>query len=106
MCGPHCSPGDQCIRPRGDLRGLCGRLVDQRGTPTTSIQRRADPCENDFDCLDLLICLSNCNPGDQACADACGMQYQAGIPLYNALADCVFCQACYFDCNGASIGCP
>ena len=46
----ECSPGDECIRPRGQINGLCGRLVDSHANPTTTINRRADPCENDFDC--------------------------------------------------------
>lgn len=52
----ECSPGDQCIRPRGELNGLCGRLVDERGTPTTTIRRSADACENDFDCPVMFRC--------------------------------------------------
>ncbi len=52
----ECSPGEDCIRPRGDVHGLCGRLVDERATPTTSIERRADPCRNDFDCPVLFRC--------------------------------------------------
>ena len=46
----ECSPGDECIRPRGQINGLCGHLADSRGGPTTTINRHADPCESDFDC--------------------------------------------------------
>jgi len=52
MCTSNleCSAGEECIRPRGQLNGVCGRLVDSRGNPTTTINRRVEPCETDFDC--------------------------------------------------------
>jgi hypothetical protein len=46
----ECAAGEECIRPQGQLNGLCGRLVDAHGNPTTSIRRKVQPCENDFDC--------------------------------------------------------
>ena len=52
----ECSPGDECIRPRGELNGVCGRLVDGRANPTTGIRRQADPCRNDFDCPPQFRC--------------------------------------------------
>lgn len=46
----ECAAGDECIRPRGQLNGLCGRLADANGQPTTTIHRSVEPCANDFDC--------------------------------------------------------
>src|SRR4051812_7514938 len=46
----ECSPGDDCIRPRGQVNGLCGRLTDANGQPTTGIRRSVTPCATDFDC--------------------------------------------------------
>jgi hypothetical protein len=46
----ECSPGDECIRPQGQLNGLCGHVADANGQPTTGIRRTVAPCTNDFDC--------------------------------------------------------
>jgi len=46
----ECSPGDECIRPMGQVNGLCGRLTDANGQPTTGIRRSVTPCTTDFDC--------------------------------------------------------
>src|SRR3954471_7036072 len=46
----ECAPGDECIRPRGVLNGLCGHLADANGQPTTGVHRHVEPCANDFDC--------------------------------------------------------
>ena len=46
----ECSPGDECIRPRGQVNGICGRLTDANGQPTTGVRRSVTPCTNDFDC--------------------------------------------------------
>jgi len=46
----QCSPGDECIRPRGQLNGVCGRMADANGQPTTGVHRSVEPCTNDFDC--------------------------------------------------------
>jgi hypothetical protein len=45
-----CSPGDECIRPRGERNGLCGRVADANGQPSTGVRRSVAPCANDFDC--------------------------------------------------------
>ncbi|HEY8207505.1 MAG TPA: hypothetical protein VIG99_08495 [Myxococcaceae bacterium] len=46
----ECSAGDECIRPRGQINGLCGHVADANGQPTTGIRRRVEPCTNDFEC--------------------------------------------------------
>jgi hypothetical protein len=46
----ECSLGDQCIRPRGELNGLCGHIADANGQPTTGVRRSVTPCTTDFDC--------------------------------------------------------
>lgn len=63
----ECSPGDQCIRPRGEIYGICGRLVDQYGAPTTGIRRSADPCQNDFDCPVMFRCERTTPSGTGIC---------------------------------------
>lgn len=63
-------------------------------------------CINDPQCIGLNDCLNTCNPADQSCLDACAASYPQGAGLLQAAASCVFCSACYSDCDGASIGCP
>lgn len=46
----ECSPGDECIRPHGQVNGVCGHLVGGDMTPTTTINRHVEPCQNDSDC--------------------------------------------------------
>jgi len=46
----ECTLGDECIRPHGEIKGVCGRLVDSTANPTTSIRRRVQPCDTDHDC--------------------------------------------------------
>src|SRR5262245_23781986 len=46
----ECELGAECIRPHGEIKGVCGRLVDPHANPTTSIRRTVTPCETDFDC--------------------------------------------------------
>ena len=60
-------------------------------------------CTNNQDCIDLINCLGECF--DQACYDECSMQYAGGLDDYSNLVYCVFCDACYFSCDGASAGC-
>jgi hypothetical protein len=63
-------------------------------------------CINDPQCTALNDCLNACTPGDQPCLDGCSASYPQGAGLLQAAASCVFCVACYSDCDGASIGCP
>jgi hypothetical protein len=63
-------------------------------------------CTNSPPCTALNDCLNACPPGDQPCLDGCAATYPEGAPLLQAAATCVFCTACYSDCDGASIGCP
>lgn len=55
-------------------------------------------CIQFADCTGYSDCLANCNGGDQACYDDCGMQYQVGALLYNDLVQCVLCWSCLNDC--------
>lgn len=60
-------------------------------------------CAADGECIAFADCAGQCV--DQACQDKCAMTYPNGAELYNQLIQCVLCAACFFDCDGASIGC-
>ncbi len=56
-----------------------------------------DACLNDTACYALLECLNACV--DEACFNECANTHSAGIPLYNAVGDCVFCDVCVSTCG-------
>ena len=72
------------------LEGLCSSYMEA--------------CQASADCQSFFECVNSCT--DQTCFDACVAQYPTGASMYDDLALCVFCDACYNDCDGASIGCP
>lgn len=63
----------------------------------------ANACFSDMACNSLGQCLNGCS--DQTCANNCASMYSAGVAKYNAMVDCILCQGCYSDCNGAAAGC-
>ncbi|MDC3953777.1 hypothetical protein [Polyangium jinanense] len=42
----------------------------------------------------------------QTCAQTCCMANQAACMSYGTFVNCVLCDTCYADCNGAGQGCP
>jgi hypothetical protein len=54
--------------------------------------------------VDLYFCLQMC--ADDACVDQCAMDHQTGVPLYNDMLDCVFCQECTTSCSIDPAACP
>jgi hypothetical protein len=54
--------------------------------------------------VDFVSCIDPCF--DQACFDACLMQYPSGASLYNDIVTCAICDECYNDCDGPGSGCP
>ncbi len=63
-----------------------------------------DACASEQLCIDFSTCSNAC--ADQACYDQCVADNPLGADLYDALLNCILCEACYFDCDGASAGCP
>jgi hypothetical protein len=57
-----------------------------------------DACFNDTECYALLECLNPCV--DETCFQACADSHPAGISLYNAVGECVYCDACFTTCGG------
>lgn len=79
--------------PGGQTCGDCqGDATSQNGACAGSVQA----CLGDAACSDLANCLNGCN--DQACVDNCATTYQAGVPLYNAIFDCICDVACGTEC--------
>lgn len=64
------------------------------GGPCTAA---VDACFADTECYALLDCLSNCF--DDACYNQCATNHQAGMPLYNTVGECVFCDVCIGSCG-------
>lgn len=62
-----------------------------------------DACVQSQECIAYSDCAGQCP--DPQCLDKCGMSFPEGAGLYDALVVCVICDACYFDCDGASAGC-
>jgi hypothetical protein len=57
---------------------------------------------------DLLLCLVHCEPSDRTCLDLCQSTFQPGpeeLADAEQAMDCIACDACYGDCDGAS-ACP
>lgn len=66
-------------------------------------------CAADIDCILFAQCTDPCP--DQTCIDDCTTLHPQGATLFGALADCVVCSACYYDCANAGVpdpypGCP
>jgi hypothetical protein len=55
-----------------------------------------DACFANVDCSAFLDCLSAC--GDDVCMNACVDAHPNGLPLYDAVGTCVFCDACPLTC--------
>lgn len=63
-----------------------------------------DACATDADCVAYAECTAACP--DPACVDQCAVDHPGGAMLYDALAQCVYCDECYVDCDGPAQGCP
>jgi hypothetical protein len=65
----------------------------------------ADACAGNPECLALNMCIGMCPANDQACVDQCFADHPEGEADLGALAQCVFCDACFVTCDGAGAGC-
>jgi hypothetical protein len=63
-------------------------------------------CSNNLDCVDYNNCVAGCADGDTLCLTDCDSFYPAGSEVFGIYADCVVCQDCYVDCEGATASCP
>jgi hypothetical protein len=57
-----------------------------------------DACFNDTQCNALIECMNPCS--DDACLQACVDSYPSALPLYNAVGECIYCDACFSTCGG------
>jgi hypothetical protein len=57
-----------------------------------------DACFGDIECNALLECLGACV--DDLCFQGCVDAHPGGMPLYNAVGDCIYCDACLTTCGG------
>jgi hypothetical protein len=54
-------------------------------------------CFSDAECYALVECLSACT--DDACFQNCANSHPGAMPLYNAVGECIFCDACVSSCG-------
>ena len=71
------------------------------GSPCADIWNK---CLSVPDCAQLSDCVGTCP--DQQCVEKCSAAFPGGVDIYNEAAFCVVCQACFFDCEGPTKGCP
>ncbi|MBL8744097.1 MAG: hypothetical protein JNK04_23480 [Myxococcales bacterium] len=57
-----------------------------------------DACFNDTECYALIECMNPCV--DDACLQACASSHPSAMPLYNAVGECIYCDACPSTCGG------
>jgi len=63
-----------------------------------------EACFADTNCEGLVDCIDGCG-GSTSCINGCGSQWQAGVPLYNAIFDCT-CGVCASECSSECAGNP
>ena len=56
-------------------------------------------CQDDAACLGLDECIAICG-GNVSCEQDCYDTNAVGAPLYDALKNCFYCEACPSDCGG------
>jgi len=105
----QCDGAAQC--PAGDDEQGCPGQCDGTGDCQTCADCAfTDLCANEVgacvaapECLSYNDCMSGCQ--DQACVDACAQAYPLGAQLYDALSQCILCDACVDDCAGSGYSC-
>ena len=102
--GPPPGPCDNNPGGCGDGQGGC-ILCSYQGACANELAA----CDNSLDCIFFGACVDPC--ADHACIDNCIVLHPQGAQQFGALADCVKCDECYYDCANTNIedpypGCP
>jgi hypothetical protein len=88
---------------------LCDNTGDCSGCQSCAVEKPCaaqwDQCVTQTSCSSMLACFNSCNNGDQMCYSECYNKFPDAQQLYEDLALCVLCDACYVDCNGLGAGC-
>ncbi len=69
-----------------------------KSTTVSTTSKGSDPCADGSDCS---LCADR-----KTCFDCASANHPTGSALYETLAECVICTACYTVCDGANAGCP
>ena len=95
-----------CPPPAGscDNTGDCESCADCARDTVCASEYNA--CANSNQCVDYSWCIDACDQFDDDCFDDCETAYPDGYPLFWIYISCMYCDACYYDCDGAAIGCP
>lgn len=98
---PVCDGTGDC----GDgATGCIGCSLDPNGGPCWPLYQECFQVSDD--CMTYYDCVVSCEGSDPACYDKCAEVFPDGAQLYSQLVICVYCDACYSDCDGPGIGCP
>lgn len=81
--------------PIGPL--TCDGCLEAATTGQGACIGAVNACFNDSSCGGLVQCINGC--GTQTCVNQCAQQWQAGIPLYEAIFDCVCTTGCPTECG-------
>ncbi|MBI4956345.1 MAG: hypothetical protein HY908_30290 [Myxococcales bacterium] len=90
--------------PGCDFQGDCGACTSCAWYGPCGAY--ADACLANPECNAILECYPACPPNDDACYQACWWDHPEGHTDYNKVAICIYCDECFYDCNGPSLGCP
>lgn len=85
-------PGGEC-----DQQDDCNACAQCSYAPFQTCNGAALACEENSSCLGLNSCVGGCS--DSACVQGCGDRFRAGVPLFLAFYECMFCDACPADCR-------
>lgn len=88
-----------------DGGGVCG--VSSPGCVGCAVATQCsadfDACAEEPECVAYSDCVAVC--AEPGCLEACQSAHPLGVAPHDALVACLYCDACYFDCDGASAGC-
>jgi hypothetical protein len=109
FCDPACAPGldPDCGGGCDGLGGCdftpggCGDCAVNGGVCSTQYAN----CVNNPDCINYNNCAANCPAGDQVCLDNCATSFPTGAQIFDQLALCIICDACFISC-GSDPACP
>jgi len=92
---------------QGGGSGMCDGTGDceacENCATSGGCQNELNACDSDAECMALIACYETCV--DEACILMCNAMYPNGVLLYEVLTECVLCDECPLDCDGASVGC-
>ena len=78
----------------------CDACFDAATTGNGACSSQVSACFQDATCSTLVDCFNDCQT--QSCVQQCANTHSGGLPLYNAIFDCVCDSACMDECDGSA----